>query len=188
MGKKQSREALSTTQKLSLELYFWAQALVFALIVLVLINVLLFRVSGVDGSSMYPTLEHGDQVLMRIVGYNEPEHGDVVVVVAPNFKQDPLVKRVIAVGGDTLDIDRATGTVILNGVPLDEPYINEAIAEFGSMDYPVLVPEDHVFVMGDNRNRSSDSRYVEIGMLPNEYVIGKVFLRIWPLSSIGGIE
>jgi len=134
---------------------------------------------------MLPTLVDGDQVLVRIVGYDEPEVGDIVVVHAPYYENEPLVKRIIAKDGDVVSIDEATGTVSVNGEPLVEPYIAEPIRNMGTVTYPYEVPEDHVFVMGDNRNASSDSRAAEIGALHYENIIGKVFFRIFPLKGIG---
>lgn len=172
--------------KLAVELFFWAQALVVSLIVLVIINVFFFRISGVVGSSMYPTLHGKDRVIMRVVGYNEPKRGDIVVVIAPEYDDGaPLVKRIIAVGGDVLDIDRATGTVTVNGEILDEPYINEMIVNMGDFDYPLTIEDGYVFFMGDNRNHSSDSRWKMIGPQPYSNVVGKVFFRVYPFSSIG---
>lgn len=171
------------------ELFFWAQALVFALIVLVGINTFFFRLSGVDGTSMVPTFQHKDHIIMRIIGYDEPQRGDIVVVVAPGYQEEPLVKRVIALGGDTVDINQSTGHVILNGETLIEPYTSEAIWNFGTQNYPVTVPQGQVFVMGDNRNASTDSRDVsKVGTLPYEDIVGKVVFRFWPLSGFGAVQ
>ena len=170
------------------DLFYWAEALVFALTFLVILSVFFVRFSGVDGSSMFPTLEHRDQVLVRIAGYDEPEKGDIVVVYAPYFEDEPLVKRVIATGGDIVSIDPMSGMVSINGEQLVEPYIAEAIRNVGSLSYPYEVPAGHVFVMGDNRNRSSDSRLAEIGALPYENIIGKVFFRVFPFTRIGTIQ
>ena len=170
------------------DLFYWAEALVFALTFLVLLSVFFVRFSGVDGSSMLPTLVDRDQVLVQIVGYNEPQRGDIVVVYSPHFENEPLVKRVIAKGGDVVDIDPATGMVSVNGEELIEPYINEAIQNIGTTTYPYEVPEGHVFVMGDNRNHSTDSRVVEVGALPYENIIGKVFFRIFPFTRLGTLQ
>ncbi len=170
------------------DLFYWAEALVFALTFLVILSVFFVRFSGVDGNSMFPTLEHRDQVLVRIAGYDEPEKGDIVVIYAPYFEDEPLVKRVIAKGGDVVSIDPMSGMVSINGEQLVEPYIAEAIRNMGSLSYPYEVPAGHVFVMGDNRNRSSDSRIAEIGALPYENIIGKVFFRIFPFTRIGAVS
>lgn len=170
------------------ELFFWAQALAMSLVALVIINIFFFRMSGVVGSSMVPTLNEADRVLLRIIGYDDPQRGDIVVVSAPQFDEDPLVKRIIAVGGDELDIDSATGSVSINGVVQYEPYINELIRNSGDWNYPITVPEGFVFFMGDNRNGSTDSRDIEVGMQPVSNVIGKVFFRIWPIKDIGAVK
>ncbi len=170
------------------DLFYWAEALVFALTFLVLLSVFFVRFSGVDGSSMLPTLVDNDQVLVQIVGYDEPERGDIVVVYAPYFENEPLVKRVIAKGGDIVDIDPDSGMVSVNGEQLVEPYINETILNIGTVSYPYEVPEGRVFVMGDNRNHSSDSRLAEIGALPYENIIGKVFFRIFPFTRLGTVQ
>lgn len=171
------------------EAFYWAQALVYALVVLVLINVFLLRISVVKGSSMLPTLEERDLVLVRVFGYSEPKHGDVIVVNDTGLLNEALVKRVIGVAGDVVDIDRDTGTVYVNGEPLEEPYINERIREFyNNVEYPYTVPEDRVFVMGDNRNASTDSRASYVGALPYEQIVGKVLVRFWPLTEIGRIQ
>ena len=112
---------------LATEVFFWAQALAVSLVVLVLINLFFFRMTGVVGSSMYPTLEQSDRVLIRVIGYDEPKRGDIVVVNAPMYEQGPLVKRIIGVGGDVIDIDKNTGAVYINGEEQYEPYISELI-------------------------------------------------------------
>ena len=170
------------------DLFYWAEALVFALTFLVILSTFFVRFSGVDGSSMLPTLVHRDQVLVQIAGYGDPQPGDIVVVYAPYYEDEPLVKRVIAVGGDVVDINPDSSAVSVNGQELYEPYIAEAIRDPGSVSYPYTVPEGHVFVMGDNRNHSTDSRAQQVGALPYENIIGRVFFRIFPLSRIGGLQ
>ena len=137
---------------------------------------------------MVPTLHEKDRVLLRVAGYNNPKKGDIVVVSAPQFDDGPLVKRIIAVGGDNLDIDRATGMVSINGEVQYEPYISELIRDAGDWDYPIKVPEGFVFFMGDNRNGSTDSRDSEVGMQPVSNVIGKVFYRVWPIKDFGAVK
>ena len=174
---------------LAAEAFYWAQALVYALVVLVLINVFLLRISVVDGGSMLPTLENGDLVLVRVFGYNEPRHGDVIVVNDTGLLNEALVKRVIGVAGDVVDIDPLTGNVYVNDVALNEPYISERIRDLtNNVEYPYTVPKDKVFVMGDNRNASTDSRAAYVGALDYEQIVGKVLVRFWPLSEIGRIQ
>ena len=175
-------------RKLTAELFFWGQALVLSLVVLVTVNIFFFRISGVQGESMYPTLYNKDRVIARVVGYNDPERGDIIVVSVPEYEDDPLVKRIIAVGGDEIDIDRLTGVVYVNGEPLDEPYINETIRNFGNITYPQVVKEGYVFFMGDNRNKSTDSRWSYVGEQPVSNIIGKVIFRVFPLSRVGKVS
>ncbi len=179
-----------TTEKTSAaaELFFWAQALTVALAVLVCVNTFFFRLSGVVGQSMESTLHQGDQLILQIIGYDQPERGDIIVCYSDHFGE-ALVKRVIAVEGDTVDISD-DGYMVVNGEELYEPYANEAMWESkrGGHNYPVTVLEDHVFAVGDNRNHSSDSRDVLIGQIPEDQVIGKALFRIFPFNKIGGVK
>ncbi len=190
--KKPKHKHIQLSAESASELYFWAKTLSMALIALVLVNTFFLRISSVSGSSMFPTLEHMDQLLLQITGYNTArnpaERGDIVVVISEEFGPNaPLVKRIIGVAGDVIDIT-ADGYVTINGVVQQEDYISEPIspAERGSIDYPYTVAEGHVFVMGDNRNLSHDSR--NLGQLPCSDIVGKAVLRIWPLTKLGGVE
>ena len=185
---EENRNQKSTDGGVATEIFFWAQALAFTLVVLVIINLFFFRMTGVVGGSMNPTLEEKDRVLVRVIGYDDPQRGDIVVVNAPMYEQGPLVKRIIGVGGDVIDIDKDTGAVYINGEEQYEPYISELIRKRGDMDYPVTVPEGFVFFMGDNRNGSTDSRNSVICMQPVSNIIGKVFFRIWPIKDIGAVK
>ena len=103
------------------------------------------------------------------------------------FRAEPIVKRIIAVGGDTIDIDFDAGVVYINGEVLDEPYVNELTYDQEDFEGPVEVPEGSVFVMGDNRNMSSDSRKAAIACVDERYILGKAVFRIWPLSKLGAM-
>lgn len=128
----------------------------------------------VSGNSMNDTYQNGDHLLLW--RHAEPEKGDVIVCDSKIEKA--LVKRVIAKGGDTVDIDFETGTVKVNGEALVEPYIKElTTTDEGGWDYPMTVPEDCYFVMGDNRNNSLDSRSADVGCIPKEDIQGVVFLK-----------
>lgn len=188
MAKDRQKKEAAPAESLAADIFYWAEALVFALTFLVIVSVFFVRLSGVDGSSMFPTLKDRDQLLVRLVGYQEPVRGDIVVLETPAFEDEPLVKRVIGVAGDVIDIDSATGTVLLNGEALFEPYIAEPIREFGSISYPFTVPKDCAFVMGDNRNHSSDSRVAAVGAIPYDSIIGKVMFRILPIGQIGTVS
>ena len=160
---------------------------VYVLAVLTVIFVFFFRLVGVDGSSMYPTLvDHDYLVLESNFLYQNVEAGDIVVMSVDCFKDDgPIVKRVIATGGQVVDIDFDTGSVYVDGVLQEETYIFEptyrSYEELGlALEYPVTVPEGSVFVMGDNRNHSADSRYSPCGCVDESRILGKVLLIIVP--------
>lgn len=193
LAKKQTQdgeeqEELSSGDSLKLDLYFWLQALVLALVALILLFTFVGRIIGVDGSSMYPTLHHGDMLLLQSVGY-EPKQGDVVVLTKAFRDVDgPIVKRVIAVGGQTVDIDYDAGTVAVDGQVLDEPYIHEAmLCPTYENQTHIEVPEGSIFVMGDNRNHSTDSRYSVIGCVDERCIMGKVYFTIYPLKNFGSV-
>ena len=146
-----------------------------------LVFLLFFRIASVDGSSMVPTLIHGDSLLL-LSNLLHPEFhkGDVVVVHEQDFRQDfNLVKRVIATEGQQVDIDFEEGVVYLDGMPLDEPYVNTPTNLDEGMTFPVTVPEGCVFVMGDNRNNSKDSRDPSVGFVDQREIFGKaIFVTI----------
>lgn len=137
--------------------YDWVDSLMLAVLFILIIFTFLVRLVGVNGNSMNPTLKNGDWLAVKSVN-TTVERGDIVVITQPNSLGKPLVKRVIAKGGDEINIDFFDHKVTVNGVVLDEPYIAEPTATMGNMVYPLTVPEGKVFVMGDNRNNSSDSR------------------------------
>lgn len=171
------------------ETYEWIQCVVVALICCVLIFVFVARVIDVVGNSMVPTLEWYDKVIItRLAG--DYERGDIVVLQKDSFREEPIVKRIIAVEGQTIDIDFENGIVYVDGEPLDEPYVNELTYEpedFESYERPLVIPEGCVFVMGDNRNNSTDSRRETIGCVDTRNILGKVIFRILPLNKIGAI-
>jgi signal peptidase I len=191
---------------------FWVELpvlIVIALVIAVLIKTFLVQTFWIPSGSMENTLEVGDRVMVNKLAYGAdgvPDHGDIVVFMPPwgetqesepFFKAvirhvgeslglsspniEDLIKRVIAVGGETIEI--RNNHVLLNGDPIDEPYLHAGtnMPDFG----PVTVPEGDVFVMGDNRDHSKDSRV--FGTIPAGSIVGKAFVRIWPLSRIGGL-
>lgn len=183
-------EAASSDQKLvNTDLFFWLQAAVAALVSLILIFTFLGRLISVVGSSMVPTLHSGDLMLVQCLGYTDPKPGDVVVLAKEfDASNAPIVKRVVAVGGQTVDIDYATSTVYVDGKALDEPYIKEYMRTpaYTNLTH-AEVPEGSVFVMGDNRNGSADSRDVTLGTVDNRYIIGRAVWRVLPFRSFGRI-
>lgn len=174
-----------------LDLYYWIQALVMVLIGLILLCTLVGRVIRVDGSSMVPTLHNGNLLLLQSLGYT-PQQGDIVVLRKPGFpppprETAPIVKRVIAVGGQHVRVDYGAGAVYVDGVALDEPYILETMVDRYNPEMNVLdvvVPEGSIYVMGDNRNNSSDSRHQDLGTVDNRYVLGHV-LCVLPIGGKG---
>ena len=166
-----------------LEFLDWYQCLLLALVGGLLCFIFLARVITVDGSSMYPTLNHGDKVLTTGLFY-QPEVGDIIVFQTDVHGPQPLVKRVIAVEGQTVDIDFERGIVYVDGVALDEPYTNSPTNDRESFTGPVTVPEGCLFVMGDNRNASTDSRSSSVGMVDERCIIGKVHIIALPGKDV----
>lgn len=145
----------------------------------------LFRTVGVVGDSMNPTLRSGDRIVLT-AGCAEPEYGDIVVTCQPDeteFIPDTLVKRIIATEGQTVDIDFVKGKVYVDGEELDEPYTADPTRDREDFAGPVVVPEGCVFVMGDNRNHSTDSRDNRVGFIREEYIMGKALFRIAPFGQ-----
>ena len=168
-----------------LDLFYWTQTLVTVLITLILLFALVGRVIEVKGSSMVPTLHEGDLMLLQSIGYT-PKQGDVVVLRKASFMTDPIVKRVIATGGQRVTIDYGSSTVYVDGVPLDEPYINEIMVSPASPEMSIFdaeVPEGSIFVMGDNRNHSSDSRHINLGTVDERYILGKALWVVFPFRG-----
>ena len=180
---------LSDSDAMKVDMYFWLQALVMALVGLILVFTFVGRIIGVDGESMMPTLHNKDMLLLQSIGY-EPGQGDVVVLSKNTFRDGaPIVKRIIAVGGQTVDIDYDTNTVYVDGVALDEPYILEPMGELPE-EYAthVEVPEGCVFVMGDNRNNSTDGRSPNIGVVDERCILGRALFVLLPFQDAGVVE
>ena len=155
----------------------WYEALISAALVLVLVFSFFFRIIQVDG----------DKLIVWGAGY-EPQRGDVVIVDSYTAYGKPLVKRVIAKGGDIISIDYASGTVTVNGEVLDEDYIAEPTYLGYDVEFPYTVPEGTVFVMGDNRNNSLDSRSSYVGCIDERDILGKVLVCFLPFSDFGVVK
>ena len=176
------------------DLYYWLQALVAVLVALILTCTLAGRIIGVVGSSMEPTLYNGNLLLLQSLGYT-PQQGDVVVLRKPGFpapphETAPIVKRVIAVGGQHVRVDYDAGAVYVDGVALEEPYIKDymypsSLSEMSVLD--VTVPEGSIYVLGDNRNYSSDSRHQALGTVDQRYVLGRVLWVVFPFQNFGSV-
>ena len=168
-----------------MELYDWVQCLVTAIVAGILIFVFLVRIMGVIGPSMLKTLVEGDKIVVSDLFYT-PKVGDIVVVEKESFGEEPIVKRIIAEAGQTVDIDFEEGVVYVDGRKLDEPYTNTPTNIQEDFAGEVTVPEGCVFVMGDNRNSSTDSRCDRIGMVDTRCIIGKVLMVLIPGNGYDG--
>ena len=179
--KKQETQEVSPEKEEGRDLYEWAQALVCSVLAVVLLFTFVIRLIGVDGHSMVPTLQDGVRLLvLNAMLDNDYEYGDIVVLRKDTFLEEPIVKRVIATEGQTVDIDFVSGAVYVDGELLEEDYINEPTYVEEGTEFPLTVPEGSIFVMGDNRNHSSDSRSSDLGTVDTRYVIGKAVFLLFP--------
>lgn len=167
----------------------WLESLMQALVLVVIVMAFFIRPVSVKGTSMLNTLHDADKVIVLKYGY-VPKNGDVVVISPVKNLKDAIIKRVIATEGQTISIDFTDGSVTVDGKKLDEPYIRERmwLQGDGDITYPYVVPKGHCFVMGDNRNGSLDSRFKEVGIIPNEKIVGKASMVIFPFSRFGIIQ
>lgn len=182
--------AVKEKKGLALELYSMLHDLVYILAVVTLLFVFVVRLVGVEGDSMLPTLHNGDFLLLEsnfLYGVDDIENGDIVVLNEPyHWKRDHslIVKRVIATEGQTVDFDFDRHEVYVDGILLQEDYINSPTVAIwdgeNALDYPITVPKGHVFVLGDNRGNSSDSRYAPVGMIDVRCVLGKAVAVAMP--------
>lgn len=165
----------------------WVCSLAAAAVAVVLIFTFVGRTHTVSGPSMLPNFHDGDLIIGSNLFY-EPKAGDVIFMDPGEGKGVAYIKRVIATEGQTIDIDFDQGIVTVDGKVLDEPYINEPTYTDEGMEFPATVPENCVFVMGDNRNNSKDSRHPDIGMVDKRQIIGKGLLRLMPFGDFGVIQ
>ncbi len=175
-GKKKSKK-----QKEKMTIFDILEPIVAALLVITIVFTLFFRIVNVSGRSMMPTLENGDKIIISATGY-EPQRGDIVVLSGAAGIKETIVKRIIAVGGDKVDINFTTGIVTVNGV--EEEYTDELTLQQFDIAFPITVPEGTVFVLGDNRAESLDSRSTEIGCIDERYIVGKVIFGIFPFGKV----
>ena len=194
--RQKTKEAEETTW--TEELFEWADVIVTSVIAVVIIFTLIFKVVSIRGDSMLDTVHENDKIIITNIGYT-PKNGDIVVISRnmDNSIEDtssdssPIIKRVIATEGQTVDIDFALGVVYVDGVQLDEPYVKTPTNLSYDVTFPVRVPDNCIFVLGDNRNDSLDSRSSEIGdggMIDVRYVLGRAVFRVFPFDRFGGLE
>ena len=171
------------------DLYIWLQAFVLISVAVVLCFAYLGRVVTVSGSSMEPTLHNGDMLLLRS-GAGGVEQGDIVVLTQESFISEPIVKRVIATEGQTVVIDYTQNSVTVDGQRLRESYVVEVMAQpdFSDRVETVTVPEGEIFVMGDNRNHSADSRHPRLGTVDLRCVLGEAKAVLFPLGHLKTIH
>ena len=162
-------------------LFEWTRALVGAVLGVVLFFVFVAQMITVQGPSMQNTLYAGDKVLVLKSALCDIESGDIVMIHQYNAQlNETIIKRVIATGGQTVDIDFDTGTVYVDGVALEEDYIAERTYSAEGLSFPVTLEEGEIFVMGDNRNHSTDSRSDLLGVIDERYVVGKAIFLLFP--------
>ena len=188
-GKAQeNEEQLPPEQQARLDLYDWIQSLMVALVICVALFIFAVRVIDVSGSSMVPTLRDGDKMIVSDLFY-KPKYGDIVVFKTDQYDPDrALVKRVIATEGQEISLDFDRGVVYINGSPIEEDYIAELTTTKLDFIGPQTVPEGCVFVMGDNRNATTDSRKKEIGMVDERMILGRAYYVVFPISEMGRIQ
>ena len=171
---------MEKAERVRLELYDWLQCIVTAIICGVLLFVFIGRTIGVEGWSMIRTLRNNDRVVISNLFYT-PATGDIIVFQSPSdIFESPLVKRIIAIAGQTVDINFDTGEVFVDNVLQNEPYINTQTTARYDFIEPVTVPDGYVFVLGDNRNSSTDSRDSNVGLVDTRYILGKVLFILIP--------
>ena len=168
-------------------LLYYLHDMVFLLAIVVVVFLVILRVVVVSGTSMNNTLKDGDYLLLlSSTFYRNPEVGDVIVASKDSFEDGaPIVKRIIATEGQLVDIDFNLGVVYVDGVALDEPYTLSPTTLYEGVNFPLIVEQGCVFVLGDNRNDSKDSRSPEIGLIDCREIVGKVFFLFFPGSNRG---
>ena len=195
-------EEKSTTKKHQ-EIFDWIETVIIALVSVVIVFSLFFRLATIVGPSMQNTLYSGEKVIISNFLYT-PKCGDIVVISrntnnsvdTVETSREPIIKRIIATEGQYVDIDFDKGIVYVgddlsNMKELVEPYVCEPTYRSYDIEFPVYVKKGHIFVLGDNRNNSSDSRSSaigDLGLIDERYILGKAVYRVWPFDAIGGLD
>lgn len=179
-------------RKLLTSVLEWTETIVFALVLVAVLFTFIVRIITVDGGSMKPTYHNGDRVIVSGIA-GKIEQGDVVIVV--NALKEPIIKRVIATEGQTVSFDSELGEVVVDGVPLPgETFgVENGITYLPDLpgqvlEFPQTVPENCVFVLGDNRGNSTDSRFTDVGMVDRRNILGKVIFNLYPFSQAGIVK
>lgn len=163
--------------------FHWVSGIVAVLSVIFFFIMFFFRPVTVDGPSMEPTLHSGDRLFVYSFAYT-PKQGDIVVIGTPDSSLEPIIKRIIATENQTVDVDYEKGIVYVDGVPLEEDYISGMSEKpVNELEYPYTVPEGHVFVMGDYRDESRDSRYKTVAAIDEDRIAGKAIVRFFPFAD-----
>ncbi len=196
----QQKDNAANEKKRQKNILSYLHDIVFGLSGVLLVVMLLFRIVVVSGPSMMQTLQNGDRlIVLSNAVYKNPKAGDIIVASKDSFKGgEPIIKRVIATEGQKVDIDFNAGLVYIDDKVLYEPYINTPTNLYEGIDFPLVVDEGCIFVMGDNRNDSKDSRSIEIGLIDRREILGKAIFLVIPgvdpdtekreLNRIGALE
>lgn len=195
--KADSNDGLKETRSFWNELYEWIDCTVITVMVILLVFTFLFRQVKIDGGSMEPTLQNGERVVVSDMFYT-PEYGDIVVISREIYDNVPIIKRIIATEGqwvdiyggavyvgDSKDTMKAVGSEFVGDLYTDAIVGNPDY--YGYHEYPLQVPENHVFVLGDNRNVSLDSRTCVVGLIDQRQILGKALYRVYPFEKIGSV-
>lgn len=175
-------------KSLAYEILMFIRDLALMLVIFGLFTTFIADRTSVIGDSMEPNIHNGDYFILNKISYrfSEPERFDIVVFPYNNG-QSNYIKRIIGLPGEEIEI-KSDGQIYINDEVLEEHFGIESIRIKGNQPFPMIIPDDEYFVMGDNRNDSSDSRYQDVGTIPKEDIIGRAGLRIWPLTNFGFVE
>lgn len=195
--KKAKKKSVRQTKTVWTEIYEWIDSAVITVMVILLAFTFLFRQVRIEGGSMLPTLQNGERVIVSDVFYT-PEYGDIVVISSEVYDDIPIIKRVIATEGQWVDIREGkvwVGKSSDNMKEVGSEFVGDIVTEvsvgstdvYGVQKYPLQVPENHVFVLGDNRSVSLDSRTAVVGLIDQRQILGKALYRVFPFDNIGSI-